>query len=29
VVALEGYGLNITEQVPVLAQSKKRTHQTL
>jgi 3,4-dihydroxy 2-butanone 4-phosphate synthase/GTP cyclohydrolase II len=29
VVALEGYGLNITEQVPVLTGSKKRTHQTL
>jgi 3,4-dihydroxy 2-butanone 4-phosphate synthase/GTP cyclohydrolase II len=29
VVALEGYGLNITEQVPVLTHSKKRSHQTL
>jgi len=29
VVALEGYGLTITEQVPVLAKSNKRTHQTL
>jgi 3,4-dihydroxy 2-butanone 4-phosphate synthase/GTP cyclohydrolase II len=29
VVALEGYGLTITEQVPALASSKKRTHQTL
>ena len=27
VVALEGYGLTIAEQVPVLASSKKRTHQ--
>jgi 3,4-dihydroxy 2-butanone 4-phosphate synthase / GTP cyclohydrolase II len=27
VVALEGYGLTITEQVPVLSNSKKRTHQ--
>ncbi len=29
VVALEGYGLTITDQVPVLTGSKKRTHQTL
>jgi 3,4-dihydroxy 2-butanone 4-phosphate synthase/GTP cyclohydrolase II len=29
VVALEGYGLTITEQVPVLTGSRKRTHQTL
>jgi 3,4-dihydroxy 2-butanone 4-phosphate synthase/GTP cyclohydrolase II len=29
VVALEGYGLTIAEQVPVLAASKKYTHQTL
>src|SRR5579872_1611582 len=29
VVALEGYGLAITEQVPVLTRSKTRTHQTL
>jgi 3,4-dihydroxy 2-butanone 4-phosphate synthase/GTP cyclohydrolase II len=28
VVALEGYGLTITDQVPVLAVSKKRSHQT-
>ena len=27
VVALEGYGLTITDQVPVLMRSKKRTHQ--
>jgi 3,4-dihydroxy 2-butanone 4-phosphate synthase / GTP cyclohydrolase II len=29
VVALEGYGLTITEQVPVLTKSNKRTHQTI
>jgi 3,4-dihydroxy 2-butanone 4-phosphate synthase/GTP cyclohydrolase II len=29
VVALEGYGLTIADQVPVLAESRKRTHQTL
>jgi 3,4-dihydroxy 2-butanone 4-phosphate synthase/GTP cyclohydrolase II len=29
VVALEGYGLTIAEQVPVLATSKKHTHQAL
>src|ERR1700726_3990885 len=29
VVALEGYGLTIAEQVPFLAASKKTTHQTL
>ncbi|MBZ5643553.1 MAG: 3,4-dihydroxy-2-butanone-4-phosphate synthase [Acidobacteriia bacterium] len=29
VVALEGYGLTIAEQVPVLAKSKKHTHQAL
>ncbi len=29
VVALEGYGLNITEQVPLTTRLKKRTHQTL
>ncbi len=29
VVALEGYGLNITEQAPLMTRSKKRTHQTL
>jgi 3,4-dihydroxy 2-butanone 4-phosphate synthase/GTP cyclohydrolase II len=29
VVALEGYGLTITEQVPLRTNSKKRTHQTL
>ena len=29
VVALEGYGLTIAEQVPVLAASKKHTHQAL
>jgi 3,4-dihydroxy 2-butanone 4-phosphate synthase/GTP cyclohydrolase II len=29
VVALEGYGLTITEQVPVLIQSKRHTHQVL
>jgi len=30
VVALEGYGLTITEQVPLrTASSKKRTHQAL
>ena len=29
VVALEGYGLTIAEQVPVLTKSKKHTHQTL
>ncbi|MGH9680589.1 MAG: 3,4-dihydroxy-2-butanone-4-phosphate synthase [Candidatus Acidiferrales bacterium] len=29
VVALEGYGLTIAEQVPVLAKSNKRTHQML
>jgi 3,4-dihydroxy 2-butanone 4-phosphate synthase/GTP cyclohydrolase II len=29
VVALEGYGLTIAEQVPVLAPSKKHTHQAL
>jgi 3,4-dihydroxy 2-butanone 4-phosphate synthase/GTP cyclohydrolase II len=30
VVALEGYGLTISEQVPLrTAASKKRTHQTL
>jgi len=28
VVALEGYGLTITDQVPVLLGSKKRSHQT-
>lgn len=28
VVALEGYGLTITDQVPVLTASKKHTHQT-
>jgi GTP cyclohydrolase II len=27
VVALEGYGLTIAEQVPVLSVSKKPTHQ--
>jgi len=29
VVALEGYGLTIADQVPVLAASKKHTHQTI
>ena len=29
VVALEGYGLTIAEQVPVLTKTKKLTHQTL
>ena len=29
VVALEGYGLTITEQVPVLIKSKRHTHQAL
>ena len=29
VVALEGYGLTITEQVPLQTNSNKRTHQTL
>jgi 3,4-dihydroxy 2-butanone 4-phosphate synthase / GTP cyclohydrolase II len=29
VVALEGYGLTITDQVPVLTGSKKKTHQVL
>ena len=28
VVALEGYGLTIADQVPVLPISKKHTHQT-
>jgi 3,4-dihydroxy 2-butanone 4-phosphate synthase/GTP cyclohydrolase II len=29
VVALEGYGLTIADQVPVLIASKKHTHQAL
>src|ERR1700674_26453 len=29
VVALEGYGLRIADQVPVLVANRKRTHQTL
>ena len=28
VVALEGYGLTIADQVPVLRESKRHTHQT-
>ncbi|MGH9594407.1 MAG: GTP cyclohydrolase II, partial [Bryobacteraceae bacterium] len=28
VVALEGYGLNITDQVPLPSRSRKPTHQT-